>query len=318
MPNYNHGRYIERALRAILTQAEPPLEIIVVDDTSTDDSCAVIERLMAAHPIIRLMRNEQRTGVDATINRGLREARGDYIALLAADDEIGPNLFSHSLTILAEYPSAGFCFSDPADVARETGEVSTIPLCLSERPCRIAVADFVHILRRNFFNISSNTVIYRRDALMAAGGLPEDLGSMADWFINYVIAFRYGVCYVPEVLGLFYKSRRSYSSQMLRDRMAERAILSRMLELLREPIYQDVMPAFRSAAILPDFRPWVLGWMLTSSDGRAYLTPRLFARLVFRGLWTMLLPYCPVRLRRLARWFVGRHGRRRTAQRGTG
>lgn len=58
-------------------------------------------------------------------------------------------------------------------------------------------------MRHNLIGFSSNTVFYRRDTLLAAGGFIEELGWLADSFANYVLAFRHGACYVPEVLGWF-------------------------------------------------------------------------------------------------------------------
>ena len=80
VPNYNHARYLESALRAHLEQTRPPLEVIVVDDASTDDSVAIVERLARDHPRLRLIRLAKNGGVNAAINRGLREARGDYVS----------------------------------------------------------------------------------------------------------------------------------------------------------------------------------------------------------------------------------------------
>ena len=86
MPNFNHARYLEAALQAHLAQSVPPLEIIVVDDASTDESVAIVERLATEHSRLRLIRLARNGGVNAAINRGLREARGDYVSVSAADD----------------------------------------------------------------------------------------------------------------------------------------------------------------------------------------------------------------------------------------
>ena len=74
VPNYNHGRYIEGALRGHLSQTAPPTEILVVDDGSTDDSCAVVERLAAEAPTLRLIRLGRNTGVNAAISHAMKVA----------------------------------------------------------------------------------------------------------------------------------------------------------------------------------------------------------------------------------------------------
>ena len=74
LPNYNHARYLESALVAHLNQSALPLEIIVVDDASTDESRTIVKRLAARHPIVRLVAMPVNGGVNAAMNRGLAEA----------------------------------------------------------------------------------------------------------------------------------------------------------------------------------------------------------------------------------------------------
>jgi glycosyltransferase involved in cell wall biosynthesis len=64
------------------------LEVIVIDDASTDNSVEVIEGFARKDPIIRLYRNEQNQGVNQTVNRGLSLAAGEYIIFSAADDRV--------------------------------------------------------------------------------------------------------------------------------------------------------------------------------------------------------------------------------------
>ena len=79
IPLYNKGREIARTLGGVAAQTYTPLEVIVVDDGSTDDSARVVEGLDL--PGVRLIR-QPNGGVSAARNRGIAEAKGDYIALL--------------------------------------------------------------------------------------------------------------------------------------------------------------------------------------------------------------------------------------------
>ena len=128
MPNYNHARYLEGALRAHLEQSVPPLEIIVVDDASTDDSCERVERLARAHGRVRLIRLSSNGGVNSASNRGLREARADYVCFSAVDDLVLPGFAAQSLALLARHPQAAFCFSDAAELVGDTDRVRYAPL----------------------------------------------------------------------------------------------------------------------------------------------------------------------------------------------
>src|SRR5439155_1205613 len=124
---------------------------LVVEDGSTDDSCAVEERLAAEAPTLRLIRRGRNTGVNAAINRGLAEVRGDFVCFSAADDVVGPDFARHSLELIARHPAAGFCFSDPAEMDSEGGGVQPLPLRLADRPCLLRPSDVEALLTRNFF-----------------------------------------------------------------------------------------------------------------------------------------------------------------------
>ena len=84
IPLYNKERYIERAVYSVLSQTFQLFEIVIVNDGSTDGSVSVIERMN--NPLIRLI-HQKNGGVSAARNRGIEEARFEYIAFLDADDE---------------------------------------------------------------------------------------------------------------------------------------------------------------------------------------------------------------------------------------
>jgi hypothetical protein len=87
IPCHNAAAFIADALRSVLAQTVPALEVLVIDDGSTDDSA---KRAEAFGPPVRVMRQENR-GVSAARNRGLDAARGDWVAFLDADDLWLPN-----------------------------------------------------------------------------------------------------------------------------------------------------------------------------------------------------------------------------------
>ena len=293
MPNYNHVMYLRKALEAHLAQSVPPLEILVIDDGSTDESCVVVEQLAAERPSLRLIRLERNSGVTPAMNLGLREARGDYVCFSAADDVVAADFAARSLEVLASHPTAGFCFSDVAVLIGDSGVVQHRPLFLSRRPCMLSPTDMKQFLERACVHLPSHSILYRRQALLELGGFIEDLKWIADWFVNYVLAFRHGACYVPQVLTYCRVSRDSYSARGSREASVQRALVYRMLDLLKSDAFRDVAPAFRAAALLPHVRLQVLTWLLGSVRHRGYLTPRLVRRLMFRGSWSTVRPHMP-------------------------
>jgi hypothetical protein len=102
IPLYNKEAYIARALSSVLSQEYVPNEIIIVDDGSTDNSCDMVRSFN--DPRIVLVHQENR-GPGGARNRGLAQARGQYISFLDADDEWHPSFLKQSVSYLAAHPS---------------------------------------------------------------------------------------------------------------------------------------------------------------------------------------------------------------------
>ena len=106
VPAYNEERYITEALDAVLAQTLAPLEVIVVDDGSTDATVAVVE---ACGDRVRLVRQENR-GRPGAFDTGFREAAGDFVALCPADDVWEPRKLEWQRDALARHPEADVVF----------------------------------------------------------------------------------------------------------------------------------------------------------------------------------------------------------------
>jgi glycosyltransferase involved in cell wall biosynthesis len=91
IPCFNSGKYLRETLKSVLAQTYPPLEMIVVDDGSTDDSAAIAESF---GPPVRVIR-QRNAGTAAARNAGLALAQGEYIHFLDADDLVAPDAYAH-------------------------------------------------------------------------------------------------------------------------------------------------------------------------------------------------------------------------------
>ncbi len=98
-------------------------------------------------------------------------------------------------------------------------------------------------------HIISQAVVMRKDALLAAGGFRPELRWHCDWFCNWVVAFRHGVCHVPDPLAVMRVVSGSYSTGT-RSWDDQRGVLDRMLTLLKDPAYRDVAPYFARSAVM--------------------------------------------------------------------
>ncbi len=102
MPAYNAGKFIEEAIRSVIAQTVTDWELLVIDDGSTDDTCAVAQTLAQADGRIRFLRNKVNMGVAKTRNRGLELCRGRYVALLDSDDVWYPQKLERQLQRMAD------------------------------------------------------------------------------------------------------------------------------------------------------------------------------------------------------------------------
>ena len=91
IPVYNTGKYLRRGLDSLLAQTCGDWEAVCIDDGSTDGSAAVLEEYAARDARFRVLRQEN-SGVSAARNRGIQEARGEWVTFLDADDWFSPEL----------------------------------------------------------------------------------------------------------------------------------------------------------------------------------------------------------------------------------
>ena len=109
MPTYNAEAFLEIAIRSVIDQTVTEWELIVIDDCSTDNSFAVIEKMASTDSRIIVLRNEKNVGVARTRNKGIDLARGRYIAFLDSDDIWNPEKLQHQLNRIKE-TNADICY----------------------------------------------------------------------------------------------------------------------------------------------------------------------------------------------------------------
>jgi len=214
IPNYNHARFLEQAVKDILSQTLSPHEVIIIDDASTDDSVKVIERIVRDNPNanIKFLRNDQNQGVIYTGNRGLREAAGQYIYFAAADDTVFPCFFENSMRLLAKYPHAGLCSSIVKTIYPD-GKSIRMPLTNpSLVECYLTPLECLRLLRQYDSWMGGNSCIYQREVVLECGGFLPELGPTCDIFLGMLVALKHGVCFIPKQLAGFRLMPGSYSA----------------------------------------------------------------------------------------------------------
>ncbi|MGD0229532.1 MAG: glycosyltransferase family 2 protein [Syntrophorhabdales bacterium] len=115
IPTYNYGRYLEKAIRSCIDQTYRNVEVIVVDDGSTDDTRKVVEQF--GGDVFYLF--QENAGVSAARNAGLRRAKGEFIVFLDADDFMLDESIALRVEILQRYPDIGVVFTDTSSCDTE-------------------------------------------------------------------------------------------------------------------------------------------------------------------------------------------------------
>lgn len=121
---YNKGTYIVEALDSVLNGSYRDLEVLVVDDGSSDDGPSRVDRY--DDPRLRFLRSSVNTGRAAAANRGYDAARGVYVAVLDADDVAHPDRFSKQVTYMDAHPAVAACGSW-VDFIGDTGGILRMP-----------------------------------------------------------------------------------------------------------------------------------------------------------------------------------------------
>jgi glycosyltransferase involved in cell wall biosynthesis len=218
LTSYNYARFLPAALAALAGQTRPADELIVIDDSSGDESVAIIAAFLDRFAEARLVQNPENIGAIGNLNRGLELARGDIVYFAAADDIAYPLLFERGTELLAAYPAAAL-FSARSDIIDSNDRIETtlataVPL---RRPGFIAPITVAAMLLRDDSWLTGNTTLYRRASLAAGGGFAADLGSFCDGYASRQLAARHGACFSPEVLGAWRRHAGGYAWSQTAD-----------------------------------------------------------------------------------------------------
>jgi len=182
IPVYNRQDMIQKALESVLVQDVPDLEILVVDNCSTDQTWEVLQTY--PDPRLRLVRNAHNLGLFGNFNRCLELSQGTYIRFLCSDDRLAPNCLTHEIAVMERYPTVSL-LSTHGQRIDETGSLlglqsNHFPPGIYHSPEAIhAILWFQAHYAYNPLNYPSG-VLLRRNAAMKAGRFDETMRMSGD------------------------------------------------------------------------------------------------------------------------------------------
>lgn len=110
---YNHARFIENAIKSVLSQDYLNIEIVISDDASGDNTVKIIQNIANQHPDkIRILTNAKNQGATENWFKCVQSCRGKYIIPLAGDDELLPDIISKQSAIMENDPNVALCYAD--------------------------------------------------------------------------------------------------------------------------------------------------------------------------------------------------------------
>jgi teichuronic acid biosynthesis glycosyltransferase TuaG len=200
IPTYNRAQLLERCLLSVGKQDYKALEVVVVDDVSTDETPAVVERFsdMLCRRGIRVyvVKLPVNSGPAVARNRGVAAARGSHLSFLDSDDLMEPPFVSTIIELLNRYPQCTLGFCEAWRIDASDRKIGRLESGLPDEPGEgVLHTPFDHLARHELFQTSS--VLMRREAFEQVGGFDETLRYSEDtdlwWRLAKTSDFTYTV-----------------------------------------------------------------------------------------------------------------------------
>ena len=207
VPVYNMADYVEDTLRSVLESDYKNIEVVVIDDGSSDDSLAVVRSVAETDSRVRVLKQEN-AGVCRARNRAISEARGEFILPVDADNLLMPSFVSEAVGILAD---------------TEVKAVAPRAEFFGERTGEWRLPPFnIHLLARK--NILDTCALYRKTDWERTGGYCEEIIAREDWEFWINVLKDGGSVVRTENYGLKYRIRKT--SKRTSDRKLKRHVVA--------------------------------------------------------------------------------------------
>ncbi len=212
IPCYNGAEFLPEAIESVLAQTYPPLEIIVIDDGSTDNTGEVAAR----YPGVRCIRQENQ-GLAKVRSRGVRESKGDYLIFLDHDDRLFPNAIEVGVNCLDAHPDCGFAFGICKLIAADGSPLGSGSSVL-EIP--FETFDYQALLGGRCL-VPPATVMFRRSVFESIGSFDAALAPVDDYDIYLRIAKVFPVYCHNQVIAEYRQHSKSLTATGKASRLLE-------------------------------------------------------------------------------------------------
>lgn len=216
IPLYNKENYIRRAIDSILSQTVQNFEILVVDDCSTDDGVEIVRSYQDQDARIRLIRQETNRGVSAARNRGIAEAKFEWVAFLDADDEWKPDFLETIAVLQEKYPGCG-AYATAYEYHFEDSNKVTFPSVKGLPQGWMGIIEDYFALAVSGSPIWTGAVTASRKALNEIGEFPEGISHGEDLYVWALIALNYSIAYENVSHAVYYQNIPNQLTKSISD-----------------------------------------------------------------------------------------------------
>ncbi len=209
VPCYNHAQYLEASLCSIFLQDYKNIEVVVVDDGSTDESSLVINRLQKKYGFTTIVQDNR--GVTAAVSRGYEVACGEFFMSFDADDIMLPGRLSRQVAFMRQHPQVGCCGANFIYIDSEGAEFEGAPRK------KAAFYTFKELFETDGLWVGGPTSLYRIEAIRKAGGYDLSL-DIQDLQMELKVAHAgYKIAILEDVVTLYRRHNHNISSNYKRN-----------------------------------------------------------------------------------------------------
>lgn len=202
VPCYNYGHYLPECVESALVQQDVDVEVVIVDDASSDGSVAVAHDLATNDERVQIIENKVNQGHIATYNIGLAAVTGQYVAQLSADDLLAPGALGRAVALLEARPEVTFVYGYAPEFTDRPPKPRT-----NVRSWSVwAGSEWLrHVCRRGSNVVTNPEVVMRSAVVRELGGYDERLPQAADMYLWMRAATRGGVGRINGCHQAFYR-----------------------------------------------------------------------------------------------------------------
>lgn len=283
LPVYNGGEPLREAIESILAQDEPDFEFLIIEDCSADGSADIVRSFAEKDARIRSIFHQRNAGLAATLNEGLREARGEFVARIDQDDVALPNRLSTQIRFLGTHPQVAVAGSFVYHMGRTPQWDRLVGLPVEHEEIAGTLPKYNCMYHPS--------VMLRRDAILALGGYRPEFRNSEDYdlWLRVSRVYRLANIPIPLLRYRFSVGGMSLEKKWEQARYTQMAMVSHRypewsIERVREQADVELKKLGKNNFLLGVARGTVGELRRLGQDGDARRIPWLYFReLNFRG-----------------------------------